>query len=185
MRNDIIKDLKQEIYSRAGKKENKFGIGAFYHIESVAKNAEILSKKFGADEEVVVIASWLHDIASITDYELYEEHHIHGAKIAEEILSNYHYDKIELVKKCIINHRGSILNEKLSLEEQIVADADAISHFDNIPSLLYLAYVQKNMQIEEGKEFVKNKLQRSYNKLSENSKLYYKEKYRKAMDILN
>ncbi len=185
MRNDIIKDLKEEIYSRASKKENKFGFGVFYHIEAVVKNAEILSKKFGADEEVVVIASWLHDIASITDYELYEEHHIHGAKIAEEILSNYHYDKIELVKKCIINHRGSILNEKLSLEEQIVADADAISHFDNIPSLLYLAYVQKNMQIEEGKEFVKNKLQRSYNKLSENSKLYYKEKYRKAMDILN
>lgn len=72
----------------------------------------------------------------------------------------------------------------MTLEERCVADADAISHFDNIPSLLYLVYVNKNMGIEEGKDFVKNKLERSYNKLSDESKNYYSEKYRNAMKIL-
>lgn len=186
MREDIINELKKEIYSRAIKPKNKFGIGCYYHIEAVVENAKILADKFGANKEIVTIAAWLHDIASITDYSLYEMHHICGAEIAEELLTkfNYEQDKIDLVKECIKNHRGSINNEKLTLEERCVADADAISHFDNIPSLLYLAYVNKNMGIEEGKDFVKNKLERSYNKLSDESKNYYLEKYRNAMKIL-
>ena len=185
MRNDIINYLKEEIYSRAIKPENKFGMGAYYHIEAVAKNAEILADRYNADKEVVIIAGWLHDIASITDYSLYEEHHIHGAKIAQEILEKFDYDKIELVKKCIINHRGSVINDKLTIEEKIVADADAISHFDSVPSLLYLAYVNKNMNKEDEEKFVKNKLERSYNKLSEESKEFYAQKYKEVMKIFN
>ena len=56
MRNDIINYLKEEIYSRAIKPENKFGIGVYYHIEAVAKNAEILADQYNADIEVVIIA---------------------------------------------------------------------------------------------------------------------------------
>lgn len=186
MRTDIIKFLEQEIYSRAIKPENKFGIGCYYHIEAVVKNAKELAEKFEADIEVCIIAAWLHDIASITDYSLYEMHHIHGAEIAEEILKklNYETEKINLVKDCIKNHRGSISNERLTLEERCVADADAISHFDNIPSLLDLAYTKKNMKIDEGKNFVRNKLERSYKKLSEESKKYYFKKYKDAIDLL-
>ena len=186
MREDIINYLKNEIKNRAENENNKFGIGVLYHIQAVVKNAEILANKYNADKEVCIIAAWLHDIASITDYDLYEEHHIHGAKIADEILRNFKYDKnkIELVKKCILNHRGSLDNKRLSKEEQIIADADAISHFDSVPSLLYLAYKQKNMSIEEGKEFVKSKLERSFNKLSDDSKTFYEEKFKNVMKIL-
>lgn len=163
MRDDIVKYLKTEVRNRAENKNNKFGIGVLYHIEAVVRNAEILANKYNADKEICIIAAWLHDIASITDYKLYEEHHIHGTKIASEILRKFEYDdnKIELVKACILNHRGSIDNKRLSKEEQIIADADAISHFDSIPSLLYLAYRERNMNIEEGKKFVKSKLERS------------------------
>ena len=186
MREDIIKYLKQEVYSRSIKPENKFGMGCYYHIEAVVKNAELLAEKYNADKEVVIIAAWLHDIASITDYSLYEMHHIHGAEIAEELLKKFGYDKekIDLVKKCIVSHRGSVKLDKSTIEEKCVADADAISHFDNIPSLLYLAYVEKNMDIEEGKEFVKGKLQRSYQKLSEESKQHYIQKYKNTMEVL-
>ncbi len=186
MRNDIIEYLKNEIKNRTQNKNNKFGIGVLYHIEAVAKNAEILANKYNADKEICIIAAWLHDIASITDYKLYEEHHIHGTKIANEILKKFEYDeyKTELVKKCILNHRGSIDNKRLSKEEQIIADADAISHFDSIPSLLYLAYKEKNMNIEDGKNFVKSKLERSFEKLSDESKNFYKEKFKNAMKIL-
>ena len=75
--------------------------------------------------------------------------------------------------------------EKNSLEELCVADADAISHFDSIPDLLYLAYVQKGMGIEEGKEFVKEKLKRSFQKLSPESQKYYRSKFQKVMEVLN
>ena len=186
MREDILENLQHEIYDRCQKQTNKFGIGIYYHIVEVVNNAEILAEKYGADKEIVMIAAWLHDIASITDYSLYELHHIHGAEMAHLILKVYDYDdkRISLVQKCIRNHRGSIRSEKITLEELCVADADAISHFDSVPSLLYLAYVQKGMGIEEGKTFVKDTLTRSFQKLSAESKQYYQDKFEKVMEVL-
>jgi len=151
MRTDIIEYLQREIYIRCKQPTNKFGMGCYYHIESVVKNGEILAEKYNADKEIVMIAAWLHDIASVTDYALYEEHHIHGARIAYEILSKLSYDesKISIVQNCIQNHRGSVYLNKNNVEELCVADADAISHFESVPSLLYLAYVERQMNIED------------------------------------
>ena len=139
-----------------------------------------------ADKEIVMFAAWLHDIASVTDYALYEEHHIHGAEMAYEILSKLSYDesKILIVQNCIRNHRGSVYLDKTNVEELCVADADAISHFDSVPSLLYLAYVERQMSIEEGIRFVKGKLERSFCKLSEESKVFYEDKYRQVISVL-
>jgi len=175
---NMIKNIKEDIKRRCESPNNFFGNGSYEHIESVAKNAVELAEVYKADVEVCEIAGWLHDIASITDYALYENHHIHGADMAEEILKKYNYpkDKIELVKLCILNHRGSVLKEKATIEEICVADADAISHYDTLPSLFYLAFVQRKLNINDGTEFVRSKLERSYNKMSENSKEYYKEK---------
>lgn len=186
MRNDIIKFLEVEVKNRCEKETNFFGVGAYYHIKSVVKNAIILANEYGANEEIVIIAAWLHDIASITDYNLYEEHHIHGANIAKEILEefNYNSEKIKLVQKCILNHRGSKLKEKDTIEELVIADADAISHFDSVPSLFYLAYMQRNLDIAEGTKFVKEKLERSYNKLSAKSKKLYNKKYKEVINLL-
>ena len=187
MRKDILEGLQKEVYSRCLKETNKFGMGCYYHIAAVVKNAEILAERFGADKEIVMIAAWLHDIASVTDYSLYKQHHIYGAEMAYGILKEYNYDdeKIALVQDCIKKHRGSVWSERDSLEELCVADADAISHFDNVPSLLYLAYVENGMGIEEGREFVRNKLMRSFQKLSEYSAKYYKIKFDKVMEVLN
>lgn len=174
----IIEELKKDIKRRCESPNNFFGIGIYDHIKIVARHAIELAKLYEADVEVCEIAAWLHDIASITDYKLYENHHIHGADMAEKILSEYNYppDKIHLVKLCILNHRGSVVKEKTTKEEICVADADAISHYDTLPSLFYLAFVQRKLSIKDGTEFVKNKLERSYNKMSEKSKEHYKQK---------
>ncbi len=157
MRKDIIKYLFKEVEYRCQLPTNFFGIGCFFHI-----------------------------IASITDYNLYEDHHTHGAEIAKKILQGFKYDpdKIKLVQKCIRNHRGSVLNSKVTLEKLCVADADSISHFDNVPSFLYLAYVNRKVGIDEGREFVNNKLKRSFEKLSIRSKLLYKIKFEQVMSVL-
>ena len=184
---DMIESIKEDIKRRCDSPNNFFGSGSYEHIESVAKNAVELAKLYEADVEICEIAGWLHDIASITDYQLYENHHIHGAKMAEEILKSYNYpdDKIELVKLCILNHRGSVVKEKTTKEEICVADADAISHFDTLPSLFFLAFVQRKLNIDDGVEFVKSKLERSYNKMSQESKEYYKAKKDFIQSILN
>ncbi|KFX54690.1 HD domain-containing protein [Clostridium botulinum] len=175
---DMIENIKEDIKRRCESSNNFFGIGIYQHIESVANNAVELATLYQADVEVCEIAGWLHDIASITDYQLYENHHIHGANMAEKILNSYNYptDKIELIKLCILNHRGSVLKEKTTKEEICVADADAISHYDTLPSLFYLAFVQRKLNIEDGVGFIKSKLERSYNKMSQKSKEHYKYK---------
>ena len=186
MEKEIINKIKVEIRNRCDSPDNFFGVGSYEHIESVAKHAVELANYYDADIEVCEIAGWLHDIASITDYSLYEEHHIHGANIAEEILQSYNYpkDKIELVKLCILNHRGSVPKEKTTKEEICVADADAISHYDTLPSLFYMAFVQRKLDIDEGITFVKSKLDRSYNKMSNESKEYYKNRTELILSIL-
>lgn len=182
----IYQALQTEVYNRCILPSNKFGIGCYYHIEAVVRNAELLAEKFHADKETVMIAAWLHDIASVTDYSLYEEHHIHGAEIASSLLTQMQYDtqKIPLIQACIRNHRGSVPGAKVSAEELCIADADAISHFDSVPSLLYLAYVERGMSISEGIDFVRGKLERSYRKLSPASKDFYFDKYQNVMAIL-
>ena len=182
----MIREIQEDIKRRCESSDNFFGIGSYQHIESVANNAVELAILYQADVEVCEIAGWLHDIASITDYKLYENHHIHGANMAEEILKAYDYpaDKIELVKLCILNHRGSVLKEKITKEEICVADADAISHYDTLPSLFYLAFVQRKLDIHDGAKFVKSKLERSYNKMSQASKEHYKDKINMIQSML-
>ena len=187
MRTDILEYLQNEVYNRCKLPSNKFGMGCYHHIEAVVRNCVLIADQYRADKEVVLIASWLHDIASVTDYALYEEHHIHGAEIAAHLLTNLEYDpkKIPLIQDCIRNHRGSVTAEKNTVEELCVADADAISHFDSIPSLLYLAYVQRQMDMDEGVRFVRDKLDRSFAKLSDAGKKLYSTKYEQIMQVLS
>ena len=73
-----------------------------------------------------------------------------------------------------------------TIEEQCVADADVIAHFDCIPSLFHLAFggTEKNMTLEDGTEFVKRKLERDFNKLSDRTKEELKERYENIVEIL-
>ena len=50
MRKDILKKLQQDIYDKCQKETNKFGMGCYYHIVAVVKNAEILAEEYGADK---------------------------------------------------------------------------------------------------------------------------------------
>lgn len=133
-----------------------------------------------------MLASLLHDIASVTNKEWTENHHLIGAQIAEELLSKYDISKEDvcLIKNCILNHRGSKLKEKTTPEEICIADADAMAHFYSVPSLLRMVYVEKNMSIDEGADFVLKKLERSYNKLSEKGKKIITPQYEASKILL-
>lgn len=170
---EIISEIYDEVKRRCMLPSNAYGIGAWdHHIELVYKIATDNCSLYNADYDIVALASLLHDIASVTDKEFTEEHHIIGADIADELLRKYELteEQIDLIKKCILNHRGSRLVDKTTPEEICVADADAMAHFYSVPSLLRMVYVEKNMSIDDGAEFVYNKLERSYNKLSEKGK---------------
>ena len=178
----------EKIVEEACKAEtNVFGYNIWtHHITQVVRIGKKLAEQFNADSEIVEISALLHDYAGIKDNELHKEHHIHGAIEAEKILKklNYPSNKIEAVKHCIENHRGSIKGNKKSLEAMCLTNADAIAHIENIPSLLYLVFVKFEMEIDEGVNRVRKKLERSWNKLNPDMKTIIKDKYEAANKIL-
>ena len=176
-----------EVKNRCEQPTNAYGIGAWdHHIKIVYDLAKKYANEYGADLEIVAIAALLHDIASVTDVRFTEEHHIIGANIAEQLLlaEDYPKDKIYLIKKCILNHRGSRLVDKTTPEEVCIADSDAMAHFYSIPSLLSMVYREKGLSIDEGSKFVMDKLDRSYNKMSDKGKVLVKVQYESAKNIL-
>ena len=155
-----------------------------YHMVSVVNYANQLAEKLGADKEIVEVSAWLHDITRLKGDP--ENHHISGPIEAEKILKqlNYPQDKIEKVKHCIHAHRGSQSIKRKTIEAECVASADAMAHFDNVPALLYVAYVKKQMTIEEGKNWVGNKLERSWKKLIPEAKEIVLPKYESVKLLL-
>ena len=185
--NKIIEDIYKEIKKRCMLPSNAYGIVAWdHHIEIVYKIARSICNEYGANYDIVCLAALLHDIASVTNKDWTENHHLIGAQIAEELLSKYNLSEedVNLIKKCILNHRGSKLKEKTTPEEICIADADAMAHFYSVPSLLRMVYVEKNMSIDEGADFVLKKLERSYNKLSENGKKIITPQYEASKILL-
>ena len=188
MHSAIIEFIAGMVESACRKESNVFGYEVWtHHILNVVKFGKMLAEEFKADGEVVEIAALLHDYAGIMDSSLYDEHHYHGAVEAGKILERLDYpaEKIKLVKHCIFSHRSSRQIEKKTDEAICVASADAMAHIDQIPSLLHLAYSGYNMSTDEGVEWVRNKISRSWNKLCPAGKEIIGDKYNCVMKILD
>ncbi|MCX7798287.1 MAG: HD domain-containing protein [Melioribacter sp.] len=101
------------------------------HTINVAEAAELIGKesRLKDDElEIVVIASWFHDIGYIDKVDGHEEL---SAKYAEEFLlkEGYPIEKIEQVKNCI--KATKVPQKPNNLLEEVICDAD-LSHLGKI-----------------------------------------------------
>jgi uncharacterized protein len=183
----VIKKVEQIVEKACSSDTNVFGYGIWvHHILQVVKIGRKLAKRFGADPEIVEIAALLHDFAGIKDHSLHKEHHIHGSIEAEKILRNLNYPeaKIETVKHCIENHRGSVPGKRGTPEAECLANADAIAHIENVPSLFYLAYERFDMGIEDGTEWICKKLNRTWKKINPEIRHLVEEKYNSALNTV-
>ena len=184
---EIIENIKEELIRRCNIYNEKYNYDFWNdHIKYVVKNAVELAKRYGADIEIVELGALLHDIAMPSEFGPREEHNIYGVKIADELLTKLDYpqDKKERVKDCVLRHRGSTNLLRNTIEEQCVADADVMAHFDCIPSLFHLAFGERKMSLEDGTEFVKGKIERDYNKLSQRTRELLTEKYKNIIEVL-
>jgi uncharacterized protein len=105
---DFVEEARKFVESECSKPTSKYGLEPYkYHFLPVVDYANLLSDELGGDKEVILISAWLHDIGSIICGR--KDHHISGARIAEEKLKELGYplDKIEQVKVayCIIEVR--------------------------------------------------------------------------------
>jgi uncharacterized protein len=183
----MIGEIERIVEEACARETNIFGYGIWtHHITLVAQNTKRLTRLFNADPEIVEIAALLHDYASIKDPALYQDHHHHGPVEAEKILRQLGYpaDRIEAVKYCIADHRGSVPGERNSAEAECLANADGLTHLEQVPSLLHLAFVQRGMGIDEGSQWVRAKLERSWNKLSPPVQALVRKRYEAVLQVL-
>ena len=144
----IVDKMKQEIITRSNLFEQQTkGTKDEYniyreHVQYVYQYVLLLSKNKNVDKEVLELSALLHDIA-MTDINLdRSNHNENGAIITEQLLreNNYPEDKVQLVKKCILNHSSKRLEYRTTEEEKILVNADGLSHFDSIHNLYNLAH---------------------------------------------
>lgn len=184
---NIVDEVKKFVEEECKKPGSKYKHDFYlFHLTPMYNYARKLSEEKKADTKVVELAALLHDIGAIVYGR--ENHHISGAEIAENKLRELgcSEEQIGQVKKCIINHRGAVNLEKKSIEEQIIADADAIATFDNIPGIFKAAFVYENQSQIQAKESTRQKLENCWKKLSlEESRKLIKPKYEAAMLLLS
>lgn len=152
-----------------------------YHIEPVVEIACKMAKKMNADLQVIEISAYLHDITKMTGNR--EKHYLTGAKFAEDFLKNYDIEekKVNMIKNCIMKHSGSSEFTRNTVEERIIAAADAVAHIEHPLTLFYAWYGRRQCQIDEGADGIIYKLERSWNKIEFQ---YVKNKYEKKYNIL-
>ena len=180
----MINKIAKIVEGTCKSERNIFGYGIWtHHITQVMENAQRLATMFNADPEIVEVAALLHDYASVKDQALYKDHHIHGPIEAEKLLTQFGYpsENIAAVKHCIATHRGSTPRDHRNPEAECLANADAVTHLEQVPSLVHLAFVEKELGIDEGAIWVRQKLGRSWNKLHPQVQDLMREKYEAAL----
>ncbi len=184
----ILNKIKIKVKDVCYSPNNKFTYTVWpYHILPVVEHSLDLGKKMDADLEVLELAAYFHDYAALIDFNLYDEHHILGATMAGEILTNLNFpnNKINHIKECIKVHRGSRNDNKISIEAKILASADAMAHISELVDMFYLAFGVHKYYTEDGVKWLKGKLERSWEKIIPEGKAIINDDYDIAIKIIN
>lgn len=142
-----------------------------------------LAQKYGADEEIVIIATLLHHFSALMERDK-NDGSTDAGEAMETLLSRLGYpkDRIRLVKNCLAYQNERDDHSKPSAEQTLMADAYAFSHIQALASLFHEVYENIDVMLEAGVERIKRKLQRDWRELSEQGKIIYKEKYERILN---
>jgi uncharacterized protein len=98
----------------------------FAHVLRVLRLAERIGRAEGADMEVVRAAVLLHDVARAGEEKGGQCHAQRGAQRAREILAHHPKQKVEAVAEAIATHRFRSSKAPVTLEAQVLYDADKL-----------------------------------------------------------
>ncbi len=130
-----------ELWSQSSDEEPPFNY-RLEHLKAVARIAEELALKLGADLQIVRAAVWLHDLAKEGIAEMVEDGHgVKGAEEARQILkrTDFPKEKIAAVYQAIAEHVGLYRDHPLEpLETAILWDADKLAKLGAISLIHFL-----------------------------------------------
>ena len=102
-----------------------------HHVFVVANYADQLAKQYGADRELVIAASILHDIADAVMSRFHENHAVESLAMARALLQESRFSNKEIfiiVDDAIAKHSCHDGDQPISLEGKVLATADAMAH---------------------------------------------------------
>lgn len=130
-----------ELWDRSSDEELPFNY-RLEHLKAVARIAEGLALKLGADLRIVRAAAWLHDLAKEGIAEGIEDGHgVRGAEEARKILerTDFPKEKIAAVCQAIAEHVGLYRDHPVEpLEAAILWDADKLAKLGAISLVHFL-----------------------------------------------
>lgn len=98
-----------------------------HHIIPVVAYSLEMADRYGADKEIVHLGALLHDMALVEDAEPHDE--IGAQKAFDFLIINWaERETAEKVRDIVLRHRCKVYVPE-TLEEKIVATADALAHF--------------------------------------------------------
>jgi putative nucleotidyltransferase with HDIG domain len=178
-----IKELhlnpKQKNHSFSDKSTKEF-FSLFWslHVKPVIDYSKELAKIYNGDLETLWLAAILHDISRLDDL---EPHDKIGAQMAYKLLleRGFNQKTAEKVRDVIMTHRCKE-NKPQTLEQKLMATADAVIHF-KAPFYLWWEHISKS-DIKENFESGLKKIERDYK-----DKIFFeeeKESIRKEYEVL-
>ena len=155
MKNEIVEKAKIHFLETFEKKKSPIYSYLPRHVAEAEKWAKkILQKYPKADEKVVLLSVWLHDIGQAIGDDN-DDHAVNSENEARRFLRviGMAPEKIEKVAHCVRTHRCKDIQPE-SLEAKILAAVDSVSHMTDF---CYIDMISKY-----SKDFVLAKLKRDY-----------------------
>lgn len=167
-------DLLQEVVAFA---RSSYAAGDWPHIIEVAQYAQQLARAAGADEEIVTIAAYFHDMSRATMGR--HQHNIKSAQMARQWLTEHGYpaERTSRIAAAIVAHMRPAVGperETLTIEDRILYDADKIGRAQGIgvvgalvqlghqASWEELGYAQLAAALQEGRRVTEEAYQTLY-----------------------
>ncbi len=122
---------------------NSDNIHGLLHARTTAQYAEMLAKKEVVEENLCVIAAWLHDIGRNKWYKEHTpttNHGVDGAKQAEQFLLSIGVNQVRVnqIGNAISKHCFPVMQE--TTIDKILWDADKLNLFTTVMEKEYLRY---------------------------------------------
>lgn len=166
MKHHKVAQLTETAYTSS---KDEFALWMWHnHLQFVAKNAEELSQKFNANEDLAVAGAWLHDFGDAFIDRHAQEHEnisqVEASRVLKE--SGYSDSEIKEVIEVIIEpHSCRAGNLPQTVEGKVLATADALAHLttDFYVQFAWM-HLPENKSYSEFINWVNEKLDRDFNK---------------------
>jgi uncharacterized protein len=152
----------------------------------VVEYGETLAGILSADNEIVELSAYLHDIAAVCDIRLLAQHNTLSADFAKRILSgkNYPLEKTERIMQAIRTHTSPVQIDAGSAEEICISNADAMSQITMPAYWFYFIFSVRKLPFEQGRLWLQERIESNWGHLIQPAREIIQEDYNLVKSIL-